>query len=320
MKKVIWIFVGIVFVAAVILAAAIGLSGPKAPAGVASLAAPFRTMDFKTLPPASFYTARDGVKLAFRAYPAAEAKQAVVLIHGSTASSTSMHAMAEHLRQNNMDVYALDIRGHGDSSRRGDIDYVGQLEDDLEDFMTQFFSGRKDVTLVGFSAGGGFVLRFAAGDRQGLFGRYVALAPFLRYDAPTTRPGNNQHAKASVPRIAAISFLGAAGQKYFGHLPVVAFGVSPDLAKYLTPTYSYRLWTNFSLHQNYKADLRAIKQHTAFVVGENDELFYPQKYLTVLADVQPHAEIRIVPEVGHTTLTTDPAGMEAIADVLQDRP
>ncbi len=317
-QKVIIIFLGIILVVVAIFASAIGLSSPKAPAGVDTLAAPFRTMDFKTLPPVSHYMARDGVKLAYRAYPAGQAKQAVVLIHGSTASGSSMHALAEHLQKNNMDVYVLDMRGHGDSGRRGDIDYIGQLEDDLEDFMKQFFSGRKDITLVGLSSGGGFVLRFAAGDRQGLFGRYVALAPFLSHDAPTTRPQAGEHAQAAVPRIIAISVLGPAGQKFLGHLPVVAFGISPDMAGQLTDSYSYRLWANFSLHRDYRADLKAIKQPMAVLVGEKDELFYPQKYLTVLAGVQPHAEIRIVPGVGHTTLITEPAGLEAITEILQN--
>ena len=302
-----------------IIAAAVGISSPKAPAGVDSLAAPFRTMDFTLLPPVSYYTARDGVKLAYRAYPAMQAKQTVLLVHGSTASGRSMHALAEHLRKNSMDVYALDIRGHGDSGRRGDIEYVGQLEDDLEDFMKQFFSGRRDVILVGFSSGGGFVLRYAAGSRQGLFGRYVALAPFIRYDAPTTRPENGEHAQAAVLRIIAISILGPAGQKFLGHLPVVAFGIHPDMTGQLTAFYSYRLWANFALHNDYLSDLKAIKQPLTLLVGEKDELFFPQKYLTMMAEVQPHAEIRIVPGVGHTTLTTEPAGLAAIAEVLQER-
>jgi alpha-beta hydrolase superfamily lysophospholipase len=30
-------------------------------------------------------------------------------------------------------TYVPDIRGHGGSGRRGDIDYIGQLDDDLAD-------------------------------------------------------------------------------------------------------------------------------------------------------------------------------------------
>src|SRR3546814_6500667 len=64
--------------------------------------------------------------------------RAVILVHGSTADSASMHSLAR-ARQSMPDpptVYALDIRGHGQSGPlRGDIAYVGQLEDDLADFL-----------------------------------------------------------------------------------------------------------------------------------------------------------------------------------------
>lgn len=227
-----------------------------------------------------------------------------------------MHVLAEYLQRNNIDVYALDMRGHGESGRRGDINYIGQLEDDLEDFVNQLLKGEKNVALVGLSAGGGFVLRFAASSRQQLFDRYVALAPFIRYDAPTTRPNNGEWARASVPRILAITVLGPAGQKWLGHLPVIAFGINPQAAQYQTATYSYRLWSNFGLHYDYQADLKAIKQPLTVIVGDKDELFYPQKYLSVFAEAQPHAEIRIVPGVGHITLTTEPAGQAMIAEAI----
>jgi pimeloyl-ACP methyl ester carboxylesterase len=56
------------------------------------------------------------------------------------------------------------------------------------------------------------------------------------------------------------------------------------------------------------------KQPLTVMVGKNDELFYPQKYLSVFASSQPHAEIIIVPDVGHITLTSNKAGWKAIAE------
>jgi non-heme chloroperoxidase len=292
-------------------------TAPKSPPVMESIAAPYRTVNFMTMPPVSYYMARDGAKLAYRSYPTANAKHKVILIHGSSAGSSSMHVLAEYLQRNNIDVYALDMRGHGESGHKGDIDYIGQLEDDLEDLVNQLFKGEKNLTLVGFSSGGGFVLRFAGSDRQKLFDRYIALAPFIRYDAPTTRPNNSEWAKASIPRIIGITMLGPAGKKWLGHLPVIAFGINPETAAYQTSMYSYRLWRNFGLHYNYNADLKAIKQPLTVMVGDKDELFYPQKYLPVFAEAQPHAEIRIVPGVGHITITTEPIGLSMIAEALQ---
>ena len=316
LSTLVFLLVGIVLFILAGGAAFIAFTAPKAPLLMEAIAAPFRTMNFMTLPPVSHYSARDGAKLAYRSYPAPKAKQTVVLIHGSSGSSRSMHALAQYLQRNNIDVYALDVRGHGESGRKGDIDYVGQLEDDLEDFRNQMFKGEKDLTLLGLSSGGGFVLRFAGSNRQQLFNRYVALAPFIRYDAPTTRPNNGEWAKASIPRILAITILGAAGQKWLGYLPVIAFGINPQTAQYQTATYSYRLWSNFGLHYNYSDDLKAIKQPLKVLVGANDELFYPQKFMQIFAESQPHPEIKIVPGAGHITLTTEPSALSAIAEVI----
>jgi len=315
-SKRILVSAGIILMIGIIFMAAVALSAPEAPPMMESIAAPFRTVNFATLPPVSHYLARDGAKLSYRSYLSANAKQKVVLIHGSSGSSMGMHALAEYLQRNDMDVYALDVRGHGESGRKGDIDYVGQLEDDLEDFVNQLFKGQTNIALVGFSSGGGLVLRFAASERQKLFNRYIALAPFIRYDAPTTRPNNGEWAQASIPRIVAITLLGPAGERWLGHLPVIAFGINPKTARYQTATYSYRLLNNFGLHYNYNADLKAIKQPLTVMVGENDELFYPQKYLSLFAEAQPHAEISVVPAVGHITMVSEPIGLMAIAEAL----
>lgn len=318
MKIATWVclLIAIIIIICAGIAAAIALSSPKAPPALELIAAPFRSMDFFKLPPLSHYTARDGAELAYRSYIAPQPKQTVVLIHGSSGASISMHALAGYLQGQGMAVYVPDMRGHGDSGSKGDIAYVGQLEDDLEDFVNQVLKGKQDATLVGFSAGGGFALRFAGSSRQKLFAHYVLLAPFLRYDAPTTRPNNSEWAKASVPRIIGLSLLGPIGEKWFGHLPVLAFAIDPKRAQYQTATYSYRLWSNFGPHYDYKADMKAAKQPLTVMVGKNDELFYPQRYLPVFAASQPHAEIIIVPDVGHITLISDKAGLKAIAEQI----
>lgn len=284
-----------------------------------SIFAPYREVDYSALPPLSFYSSRAGDSLACRIYPALSAKSAVVLIHGSSASSRSMHALASYLQKQEIEVYVPDVRGHGASGRKGDIEYLGQLEDDLEDLLSQLRHHEKSLTLMGFSSGGAFVLRFAASDRGDLFDHYIALAPYIRYDAPTTRPSDEKWAEAAVPRIVVLTLLGAPGAKYLGHLPVIAFAVSPVSAKDQTPTYSYRLYKNFALHHDYQTDLKAIRKPLSVIIGEKDELLYPQKYLDMFAKAQPHAQIEIVPGIGHTSLTTADPALKAIVDSIQDR-
>lgn len=314
LKRIMFAILTVLFFFLALIAACIMIFAPQPPEPMESISAPYHDVDYSNLPPVSFYYSRKGDALAYRIYPVASAKKIAVLIHGSSAGSRSMHALAVHLNNQEIEVYAPDVRGHGASGRKGDIDYLGQLEDDLEDLLSQLPRNEKSLTLIGFSSGGAFALRFAASDRGDLFEQYIALAPYIRYDAPTTRTHEKNWAHPAVPRMMALTLLGAPGRKCLGHLPVIAFGVSATSDEDLTPVYSYRLWKNFGLHHHYQADLKAIRKPVAVIVGEKDELLYPQKYLKMFAEAQPHAQIEIVTGVGHTALTTADSALEAIGN------
>ena len=137
MKRVLIIVLAIVAVLVVSFGLAIALGGPGEPPPMSSINDPFKNVDFSDLPELSHFTARDGAKVAFRAYPAGgdAIKGSVVLVHGSSASSSSMHVMATGFAAAGYAVYAMDMRGHGQSGAKGDIAYIGQLEDDMEDFL-----------------------------------------------------------------------------------------------------------------------------------------------------------------------------------------
>src|SRR4029077_20980789 len=205
LKRVLIIGPGLVVV---IFALAIIFGGPGTPHPMGSITDPFNSVDFSDLPQLSKFTARDGTMLAYRSYAlatSAPSQGSVVLIHGSSATSSSMHPMAKELSAAGVTTYALDIRGHGGSGDKGQIGYIGQLEDDLTDFM-RAVSPPEPVTLAGFSSGGGFALRFASA-QQNLFTSYLFLAPFLSQDAPSIRPAGGGWASVGVPRIIALSIL-----------------------------------------------------------------------------------------------------------------
>src|SRR5262245_52378649 len=142
-----------------VLLLVVALGGPgEAPPPMASIGDPFKNVDFSDLPKLNDFTARDGVRLAFRIYPAAgdAVKGSVVLVHGSSATSSSMHPMAKGFAAAGYTAFALDIRGHGESGTKGHIAYLGQLEDDMEDFVRST-KLTQHCTLDGFSSVGGFV-------------------------------------------------------------------------------------------------------------------------------------------------------------------
>src|SRR2546423_14492919 len=98
MKRLLITILPVVAVLLAALALAIALGGPgEAPPPMSSISDPFKKVDFSDLPERSYFTARDGAKVAFRAYLAAgdAVKGSVVLVHGSTAGSRSMHLMAQ---------------------------------------------------------------------------------------------------------------------------------------------------------------------------------------------------------------------------------
>ena len=76
--------------------------------------------------------------------------------------------MAKALSAAGFATYVLDIRGHGGSGRKGQIAYIGQLEDDLTDFM-HAVSPSAPATLAGFSSGGGFAVRDFAETANAVF-------------------------------------------------------------------------------------------------------------------------------------------------------
>ena len=316
LKRVLIIAPGLVVA---IFALAIVFGGPGTPRPMGSITDPFSSVDFSDLPQLSRFTARDGTQLAYRSYaPATSAPSqgSVVLIHGSSATSSSMHLMAKELSAAGFATYALDVRGHGGSGDKGQIGYIGQLEDDLTDFM-RAVSPPAPVTLAGFSSGGGFALRFAGSAQQNLFTSYLFLAPFLSQDAPSIRPGGGGWASVGVPCIIALSILNGFGLRTFNSLPVLRFAVSENTKKILTSEYSFALQTNFRPHTDYLADLRKMHQPFGLLIGENDEVYYPNRFAEVLRQAGKDVPVTIIPAVDHIHLILSPLALQNAVEAVR---
>ncbi|HYM30617.1 MAG TPA: alpha/beta fold hydrolase [Candidatus Cybelea sp.] len=278
--------------------------------------------DISGLPELQRVPARDGTALAYRAYPVEGANAFAVLVHGSTANGAEMHMVAKALQASGVAAFAIDMRGHGATGRRGDVDYIGQLDDDVVDFVKAVgpkYPGAKRI-LIGHSSGGGFVLRFAGGPNGDLFDGYVPLSPYLAFDAPTARaPGANSDtwARPFVPRIIALSVLNGLGIPWFQGLPVVAFAVDPAHAANRTVTYSFRLAASFQPHRDYLSDVRAITRPTVLLIGANDELFRADQYAPLLERVQPKLKVEIVPNVTHMGIVGAASALDAVTGAVR---
>ena len=294
------------------IAAAIAFGGPADLPPMRSVSDPFKSVDFSDLPPIRRFAARDGAQLAYRVYGPINdgGKGSVILVHGSSSRSDSMHLLARGFAQAGYVAYALDMRGHGESGEKGQIAYIGQLEDDLEDFLKASRpSGKR--SLIGFSAGGGFALRFAAGARRGLFDNYLLLSPFLSQDASTYRPASGGWASVGIPRILGLVILNRIGISSFNHLPVTAYALTPEAWKFLTPRYSFSLAMNFRPHHNYRADIAAASQPMEVLVGQDDDQFYPERFAPEFSIAGRDVPVSIVPATGHMDLTLAPVAIQA---------
>jgi alpha-beta hydrolase superfamily lysophospholipase len=301
------------------VAAAIAFGGPAQPPSMQSVSDPFKSVDFSDLPPRKRFSARDGAQLAYRAYGQAGStgadKGTVVLVHGSSSRSDSIHALAKGFFEAGFIAYALDMRGHGESGEKGKIAYIGQLEDDIEDFLKASRPlGKK--SLIGFSAGGGFALRFAADARRNLFDNYLLLSPFLSQASSTYRPASGGWVSVGMPRILGLVILNRIGISTFNDLPVTAYALSPEAQKILTPRYSFSLAMNFRPHNNYRADIASLSQPMEVLVGQSDDQFFPERFAPEFSIAGRNVPVSIVPNTGHMDLTLTPVAIQAAVTAI----
>ena len=126
------------------------------------------------------FKTRDGVTMFFKDW-SPRTGAPVVLSHGWPLNADSWDAQAIHLASNGFRVVAHDRRGHGRSSQPWDGNDMNHYADDLAQLIDHL--KLRNVSIVGFSAGGGEVARFIGrhGTRNvAKLGLISAVTPFLR--------------------------------------------------------------------------------------------------------------------------------------------
>lgn len=305
----------------------------KPPSAAPAITDPFSAIDERALPELRRYQARDGAQLSFREYPAA-GRQVAVLIHGSAGSSRDMHPLALALQGVGVTVLVPDLRGHGANWPHGDIAHVGQLDNDLADFITKEKPRfpHSAWTAVGFSSGAGFILRIAAEVPLGqVFDRYILVSPYLRYNAPsvrqtdsgakreasgTARTAAQSWAAVSTGRIIGLSILNFFGVHHWDGLPVITFPV-PAYQESVTRTYSWRLLQNFGADYDYLADIRRAARPVQVFVGGDDEILDAEKLRIEFQSQRRDVPVFILPGLGHSDMVTNPEAIRAIVVCIQ---
>jgi non-heme chloroperoxidase len=256
------IFVGL-FAAALSTALVLIASAPPAmpkPSDVFDFASLASAPTELPLPSLRRFAARDGEELAYRYYES-DTDRILIFVHGSSYHGAGYHTLASFISKSGTARVVLpNLRGHFQSGRRrGDVDYIGQLEDDMVDLIT-FLRGEQlsgPITLGGHSSGGGFVIRFAGGGHD-IVSSYLMLAPIMP-TSPTVKGGNAGGWANLQRRLFGLLALNVVGIHGFDALPIVEFNKP---AKYRDGTetlaYSYRLNMSYHPRYRYQNDLTAL--------------------------------------------------------------
>jgi non-heme chloroperoxidase len=203
----------------------------------------------------------------------------VILIHGWPLSGDMWEYQVNHLVESGFRVIAYDRRGFGKSSQPWDGYDYDTLTDDLKEIIEQL--KLEHITLVGFSMGGGEVIRY--------FSRYggakvtkavliSSVAPFLMQtdDNPHGVPKKIFEEITTAIKDDRIGFLEDFGKKFFGvtalHHPVSSplLNYYSMVASMASPRATLQCANAFST-TDFRAEMTYINVPTLIIHGDADK-------------------------------------------------
>jgi pimeloyl-ACP methyl ester carboxylesterase len=262
------------------------------------------------------FRTREGGTLAVRITPSG-GPGVIVMLHGVHASGAQLADAAKRLREaTGATVLCPDLRGHGRSSGLpGDVDHIGQYEEDVADLVAALRREHPQVPLLlaGHSMGGGIALRYAARADVPPVDGYLLFAPHLGATSPTSRTpraaagADEAPVRLHLPRTIGLVMLNAAGIRGLNGLGTLFFN-QPDG----TPlrAYTYRAMAGMAPEDHRRA-LGADRRPLLVIVGARDEAFTAAAYPAVVA-LHPGGRTVIVPDATHDGLLSSPETYRAV--------
>jgi non-heme chloroperoxidase len=204
----------------------------------------------------------------------------VILIHGWPLSNEMWEYQITSLVENNFRVIAYDRRGFGKSSQPWDSYSYDTLTDDLHEIIEQL--ELKDVSLVGFSMGGGEVVRYFSRFHGKNVVKAVLISsvvPFLPQteDNPEGRPKEKTQATATKIKDDRIGFIDDFGKTFFG-VSMIHKPLSTPLLEYYrmlcsfaSPRATLECAKSFST-TDFREEMVTINVPTLIIHGNADEI------------------------------------------------
>jgi non-heme chloroperoxidase len=275
------------------------------------------------LPPLLRYRARDGEHLAYRFYDST-ADQILIFVHGSSYHGKSYHGLASEMSSSGAAKVILpNLRGHFQSGRhRGDVEYVGQLEDDIADLIAELrkqqFHG--PIVLGGHSSGGGFVVRFAGGAHAHLVSRFLMSSPVIPTSSTLREGSASGWAQLHMRRLIGLIVLNALGIRGFNALRVIEFNKPARFWDGTeTLSYSYRLNVSYHPRARYIADVRKLTHNSAIFIGEHDEAVDAQRLQKLINREAPSTLFNILSNTNHFGIFTSATAHNMLVEWLTQR-
>ncbi|PTT02545.1 alpha/beta hydrolase [Flavobacterium sp. HMWF030] len=203
----------------------------------------------------------------------------VILIHGWPLSNEMWEYQIDFLVENNYRVIAYDRRGFGKSSQPYNGYDYDTLTDDLKEIIEQL--QLENVTLVGFSMGGGEVVRyFSRYEGKGVKKAVLisSIIPFLAKteDNPEGRPKEKGDATAAAIKEDRIGFLDNFGKIFFG-INIINKPLSTPLLEYYrnlcalaSPRATLKCAESLN-NTDFRDELQTIKVPTLIIHGNDDK-------------------------------------------------
>lgn len=264
----------------------------------------------------------DGWSMPVRRYGKNDTdKPLLIFIHGSGWVGLQFNQLANRLSDEAY-IVVPDLRGHGvNPERRGDIDYIGQMEDDIAALIEKERLPNQMVVLAGHSSGGGLVTRFAGGAHGKKINQAILLAPFLKYNAPTTRENSGGWAHILTRRIIGLSILNSVGITALNHLTIIQFNMpkavrSGQYGHLATLSYSYRLNAGYAPRSDYLKDVAALPKFT-LIIGSDDEAFYADRYEELMNNVTEKGSYHIAKGEKHLSIVDATETETILREVLK---
>ena len=251
------------------------------------------------------YLARDGALLAYDKFLITNAKATVIFLHGSTYNSRRYANIAKVLNQQSYAACLINWRGHGGSEGRlGTVDYIGQLEDDLADFIAHYQQvSDQPLILAGHSAGAVICLRYI--DKYGCnnIDGVSFIAPAINGPLETVRYKHTSakwqyqisyfraakpaitppaHALTYAPSLKTLPFIVAKLLPFMRHKPILSFPANDRMARLEGRVlhYSYNLMLSCDIN-NYPSAFNKISVPVLLLCGKHDEVVHPNLLETI---------------------------------------